>query len=193
MAFGNAASCNNQHQAPCSLTITGSSPGCNIPCGSTQVYDGKTSFYLLSNANLHWVPTDATNLVNIPNAIKVLGPFNFMFGRILYNGNYILGKVQAGNGIYNFQTVTSNGQIQNTTGFEILTCSIANLCGKFLYIFWNISKFKFLQLVLTILQVRTWQLQLHQFLLPSHSLHNLQYLRVLKHLHQLYLQHQFLL
>lgn len=131
MGFGNASICSNQARAPCSLTINGNSPGCNIPCGSIQVYDGKTSSYLLNNANLVWIGTDAVNMMNVQNLLKLLGPFNFMLGRILVNGNYILGKVQAGNGVYAFQALTSSGQIQNTTGFEILTCSVKNLCGKF--------------------------------------------------------------
>lgn len=131
MGFGDASSCNNQRRAPCALTINGNSPGCNIPCSSTQLYDGKSSSYLLNNANLVWVPTDSANMLNVRNSLKLLGPFNFMFGRAFINGNYVLGKVQAGNGVYNFQAVTSSGQIQSTNGFEILTCSIQGPCCKF--------------------------------------------------------------
>lgn len=61
-------------------------------------------------------------MFNVHNTLKLLGPNNFMFGRTLVNGNYILGKVQAGNGIYAFQTLTSSGPLQITNGFEILTC-----------------------------------------------------------------------
>jgi hypothetical protein len=131
VALGNGASCNNQLQAPCSLNINGPSPGCNIPCGSTQIYDGKTASYLLKNPNIVWQLTDAANMWNIINPIKIPGSYNFLFGRIQVNGNYILGKVQAGNGFYGFQALTSNGPIQNATGFEILTCKNPSCCEFF--------------------------------------------------------------
>lgn len=130
MGFGNSATC-NQGQAPCSLTTQGSSPGCNIPCGSTQVNDGKTSSYLLSNPSLTWVATDSVNMLKVNNPLRILGPFNFYFGRIQVDGVNVLGKVQAAKGVFEFQAVTASGAIKATSGFEILTCSIPNGCCEF--------------------------------------------------------------
>jgi hypothetical protein len=134
VALGNGASCNNQLQAPCSLNINGPSPGCNIPCGESQIFDGKTASYLLKNPNLVWQPTDAKNVLSITDSLKVLGANNFRFGRVQVNGNYILGKVDA-NGFYGFETLTYK-PIQNTTGFEVLTCRNPSCCCEFVnYIF----------------------------------------------------------
>lgn len=127
VAFGNGASCSNQFQAPCSLSSSSSS--CKIPCGAIEIVDSTSAFYLQKNPSLTWVSTTSANVINVPNALKLLGPNNLMFGRAFINGVYVFGKIQAGNGVFSYQAVTSSGAVQLTNNFDVLTCYITQ-CGK---------------------------------------------------------------
>lgn len=122
VAFGDGQACNNQFQAPCGLLATGSSPTCKIPCGASEVLDSTSVYYLQSNPDLQWVSTSTDSMLTVPNALKLVGPDNLMFGRALINNVYVFGKVLAGNGNFGFEAVTSSGAVKLTSGFDILTC-----------------------------------------------------------------------
>lgn len=69
-------------------------------------------------------------MTKLTNAIKISGQKNYMIGRVFLSGRNILGKVQAANGVYEFQTETSNGFLSLKSGFEILTCYAEPSCRK---------------------------------------------------------------
>lgn len=128
VGVGNGAACNNEVRAPCALKTTGNA-GCNIPCGSQNIYDNaKTVFFLLKNPKLTWVPNTETSSINVL-AIKTLGPNNLMFGKANIGGSSVLGKVLNSNGVYTFQAVLSSGAYQLTNGFDVLICSAQDFCG----------------------------------------------------------------
>lgn len=129
MGFGDGTSCNNQYQAPCA--ISPASASCYIPCGGSDINDSKTAYFLLADQALTWVGATSSSLLNVQNPIRILGPNNFMFGRAMVGGYYVIGKILYSNGAYSFQTYTNTGAVELTNGFDVLTCALPGSCRKF--------------------------------------------------------------
>jgi hypothetical protein len=138
---GYGSSCEDQDPVPCSIeTRLNSTSGCFISCDSQEIFDNKTAFYLRSHPNLAWIPINLDSresnflhkLIEIPGLIKMTGgAWPFLFGRIVYLGNYQIGKVYAGAGRIGLDPNIANGR----SNFEVLTCASQVLndkpCGKF--------------------------------------------------------------
>lgn len=127
VAYGKGANCDNQIRIPCSLNAKSTNLGCTFSCGSAQALNTTSSYYLQKHSSLIWVPATSSMLLKIPNTLKLYGRQMFMFGRALINGKNVLGKIQAINGLYLFETYT-NELVQYTSSFEVLTCFVP--CGE---------------------------------------------------------------
>jgi hypothetical protein len=115
-------SCYSEDLIPCHIITTKGQRGCYIPNGN---FDNQTAFYLQSHPNLKWIKTNTVDMMKLPGTLKIVGihGFRFMFGRALYDGQYQLGKVYAGGGIYTFVTINFG---RNIDSFEVLTCEKSN-------------------------------------------------------------------
>lgn len=89
-------------------------------------YDYKALYnghFLLKHPNLKWVPTNTSAMMSLPGTLMINPVRPFMFGRIVYKGNYHIGKLHAGGGAYGLWLNTPvDGQLSFTTNFEVLTC-----------------------------------------------------------------------
>lgn len=104
------------------LTSPASDAGVYITC--TNDFKASNGFYLLEHPNLKWVPSDTTEMMSLPGTLMINPVKPYMFGRILYKGNYHIGKLHAGGGAYGLWLNTPfDGQLSFTTNFEVLTCS----------------------------------------------------------------------
>lgn len=113
-----------------------SSAGARICCQlKGQYVDRENAYYLLNNKNLEWVQTNGfefqTGRYEMTTESQILragsGKKKFMFGRVKYQREYLIGKVQFEDlkefwsGFY--MTDENKGTKYYESGFEILTCS----------------------------------------------------------------------
>lgn len=93
-------------------------------CDDWDFLDNSTAFYLVKHQDLKWVSTNTTAMLNVPGTLSVSNPtFKFLFGRVMYEGRYYLGKLAAGQSDFNMYIETTSGYKEFSTGFEVLTCS----------------------------------------------------------------------
>lgn len=76
-----------------------------------------------------WEKTSSSSVANVLNALKIPGPYSFMFGRASISGKNVLGKIIASNGIFSFEAVTASGAVKMSDEFEVLTCRTSG-CGE---------------------------------------------------------------
>lgn len=95
-----------------------------------EVLDNKTSFYLLNHPSLTWVATNNTDMMTLPNTLKLNagGSWPYFYGRVMYNGSYRVGKLHAGGGAFGFWVWIEPVQFSSTSGFEVLTCATNLIC-----------------------------------------------------------------
>lgn len=131
--MGYGRSCGGQIEVPCNIETTTSKKGCYFSCNTERV-DNKTSYFLVRHPNLIWIPTDSNRVNSITDTIKINGGKNpLMFGRVMYKGNYQLGKVHAQSGRYRLTIQGQGGEISFINGFEVLSCSAMTkqTCGEY--------------------------------------------------------------
>lgn len=115
-----------EFKAPGYVSTKPINPGVYMSCATgIQVdNDPKTSYFLFEHPNLLWVNTNNANLLTVNNRLEVRDIHNNvrMFGRIMYNDEYRLGKINKASG---FNFIDENDkQIVATTGYQILTCNL---------------------------------------------------------------------
>lgn len=121
---GYGSSCSQQNPAPGFIITTPTKAGCYIECGS-ETFDKTNAFYLSYHPQLTYVTTDTSKMLSIPGVLKITGSgYTDLYGRIIYNGAYQLGKVHTIAGADGLLITGSSGTaIRYTTGFEVLTCA----------------------------------------------------------------------
>lgn len=125
VAYCDGTPCSNQNPVSCCLRLV-NGPGCYVTCGGGLKFDNKSVKYLLNHPQLTWVKTDTTAMQSLPNVLQVSGNGGiFFFGRVLYQGNYQVGKTHAGPPAvgYMFYFEGPSGPIAYSNGFEVLTCA----------------------------------------------------------------------
>lgn len=111
-----------------------------------SVEDEKTVHYLVSNSQLTWIRNDIHHLKNVPGVISIktqkenVTTDRFLFGRILYEKEEIVGRVFAHeNDEYHFlmyddeESSDPGEQVRmKSTGFQVLVCGPVKEapCGK---------------------------------------------------------------
>lgn len=69
-------------------------------------------------------------MFNIANTLKVnFAGISYMFGRMLINGQYVLGRVFADQVVKGFQSYGTNGTVI-ASGFDVLICDITPPCRR---------------------------------------------------------------
>lgn len=119
--------------SPSSTFILLNPPGA-LMSGGNGTLDNTKAFYLLNHPSLTWILTNQTEMMNLPNTIKLnLGTYPYFFGRVMYNGSYRVGKVHAGNGAFGLWIQLVTNEIRISDLFEVLTCSsnLVNYLSKF--------------------------------------------------------------
>lgn len=98
------------------LTSPALSAGVYMVCTNDYkaIYNGH---YLLKHSNLKWVPTNTTAMMTLPGTLMINPVRPFMFGRILYKGNFHIGKLHAGGGAYGLWLSTADGSLIFTTNY----------------------------------------------------------------------------
>lgn len=130
VGYGNASSCGNQAPCPAVISTNPTAPGAYMTCSTGEVYDGTSAYFLANHPDLTWVPTNIISMFSVANPVKINGGlWPFMFGRVLINGRYSIGKIYAGNGVYGLYVQSSSGSIYYKSDYEVLTCNIP--CRKF--------------------------------------------------------------
>lgn len=107
------------------ISTNPTAPGAYMTCYDGDVYDKTSAFFLANHPDLAWVPTNIISMFSIANPIKINGGlWPFMFGRVLINGRYSIGKIHAGNGAYGLYVRSSSGVLRFNYDYEVLTCNI---------------------------------------------------------------------
>lgn len=131
VGYGNATSCRNQAPCPAVISTNPTAPGAYMTCSFGNVYDRTSAYFLANHPDLAWVPTNIISMFSVANPIKINGGlWPFMFGRVLINGRYSIGKIHAGNGAYGLYVQGSSGELLFKYDYEVLTCNIP--CRKLL-------------------------------------------------------------
>lgn len=138
VGYGNNDDCTpKQNPCPGYILLNTEFPSVRMTCSSFNgmTFDSKDSHYLLNHPNLKWVNTNISDLMNIDDALTIESQYwKFMFGRILFRGEYRLGKVQLNNykrnkmGLYISQS--NFDVLYFPTGFQVLTCSDSHVNEK---------------------------------------------------------------
>lgn len=121
--------CLRPPQNPCpgfiSLDSSSLAVGTYMSCGSGIRYGGDNAYFLKNHKNLRWIDSNNQDMLTQWEAIRIVGKtWSFMVGRIMYEGDYRMGKVNYNNDIYGFYMIDENGnEIFFATGFQILTCT----------------------------------------------------------------------
>lgn len=115
--------CNGQSPSPGFILTKSSAPGAYIPCNNANEIDSTTAFYINNHPLLKWVPSGSIATVSSQGLIKINGSAGTsMFGRVLFEGRYYVGKVEVNNNLMTLWFVTSDGEKGFRSGFDILTC-----------------------------------------------------------------------
>lgn len=110
----------NQNPCPARISTNGSSgAGAYMPAG--DVFDARSSYYILAHQDLHWVTTDKDNMKNVPGALHFTGSgFAFSHGRVVINNHAYIGKIHDDS---SFNYIGDSGtEVTMESGFEILVC-----------------------------------------------------------------------
>jgi hypothetical protein len=95
--------------------------GAIISCPSGRQVDEKNAYFLLKNANLQWVDTDYNNIIDVPNILRIDGQSEILFGRLLVNNQYQLGRIYIRDA-FNY-ILDGTYQEGYSTTFQVLTCT----------------------------------------------------------------------
>jgi hypothetical protein len=92
-------------------------------------FDNKTAFFLLNHPKLASKLTDSTDMMTIPNTIKITDTksgqnFQFMFGWIeIATGVNTALKIHCNNNVFSAYYINANGAETNTaSGFNVYYC-----------------------------------------------------------------------
>lgn len=85
----------------------------------------RSGYYLLNHPDLLWVDTTVLTMLDVPGVIKqdVNPIWSFLYGRIFYEGRYVVGKLHAGSGVFKMYMRTNTELKEFITGFQVLTCT----------------------------------------------------------------------
>ena len=125
VGYGNyeGTSCSNQSPAPGFILTKPSKAGLYLSCSPTNQFSKCSGIYLYKHPQLRWVATNSVAMMTDPATLKRNGSFTVhLYGRILYNGFYHVGKVDGRSSQLTLWVVTSTGEKSFTSGFEILSC-----------------------------------------------------------------------
>jgi hypothetical protein len=124
---GKTTQCPGQPIMP--ARIATSFPAAYMDCLGREMIDYRTASYVQAHADLKWVATNTSKMMNVSNAVVLKGvSYNFFIGRVnltdLRGKKYqTVSKVHCGNGTNGmFYWSPFKGEVYTTSGFEILTC-----------------------------------------------------------------------
>lgn len=125
VGYGNfpGSPCSGQSPAPGFILTKPSKPGIYMSCFPGNQYSDQTAIYLYNHPLLRWVPTNNVAMMTDPASLKISGNvWAFLFGRVLYNGFYHVGKIDGTSNVLTLWVTTSTGERSFNTGIEVLAC-----------------------------------------------------------------------
>lgn len=128
VGYGNydTGACADQGAVASFISTKAGEEGAYIPCTNLLFNDTKNAYYLLNHPDLEWVSTTDQDMNDVPGILKISGLHRFYFGRRMYNGKMLLGKVNTDLpcflcNINYFWQWTVDGE-KGYKDFEVLTC-----------------------------------------------------------------------